>query len=195
MFMLCSYKSTTILPPPVDATLLKSVLLTIAQCWDADWGVVETWEYKGRTVDSNNKPLLPYGGWLTYLSRAFAVNVAPPPDVFAERTSDGGLILLVSQEPFDVANPTHVTPLDAVQKSLTPVQRSVTEAFYKSTTGSSGCRKPNYFPDFSTTSMTTFHCFCCGVILQEESGSLSEQVTPGPGSQFASTVAMRLPLT
>jgi hypothetical protein len=121
----------------VDATLLKNVLLTIAKCWDADWGVVETWEYKGLTVDSNDKPLVPYGGWLTYLSPAFAEHIEPPPGIHAERLPDGSLFMLVSDELFDVANPTHVTPLDAVQKSLTPVQKSITEAFYKSTTESS----------------------------------------------------------
>jgi hypothetical protein len=105
----------------VDATLLKRALLAIATCWDADWGVVETWDYKGRIVDFNDKPLVPYGSWLTYLSRALAVKMAPPSDVCAERTRDGGLFLLVSQEPFDVANSTHVARLDAVQKSLAPV--------------------------------------------------------------------------
>src|SRR6185312_11036002 len=52
-----------------------------------------------------------------------------------------------------------------------------------------------YLADCSTTSMTTFHNFCCGVMVQDESGSLSEQTTPGPGSQFTWIVAMRLPLT
>jgi hypothetical protein len=120
------------LPPGNDllnTTILKRVLLTIAQCWDADWGAVETWAYKGRAVDSGDKPLLPYGGWLTYLSAALAEKVSPPAGVQAERTPDGGLVMLVSEEPFDVSNPVHVPRLDAVQKSLAPVQRSITEAF------------------------------------------------------------------
>jgi hypothetical protein len=114
----------------VDAAILKRVLLTLAECWDADWGVVETWAYEGLTVDANDKPLLPYGGWLTYLSHELAQKVSPPRDVLAERTPDGGLFMLVSEEPFDAANPTHVTRLDAIQKSLAPVQRSLSSVSY-----------------------------------------------------------------
>lgn len=109
----------------LDARLLKHVLLTIATCWGADWGVVEDWAYMGRTLDWNDKPLLPYGGWLTYLARGLAEKVSPPPDVHSERTADGGLLMLVSEEPFDVGDPVHVARLDAVQKSLAPAQQSI----------------------------------------------------------------------
>jgi hypothetical protein len=109
----------------VDATLLKHVLVTIASCWDADWGVVEDWAYKGLTTDWNEKPLLPYGGWLTYLARDLAERVSPPPAVAAERTRDGGLLMTVADTPFDVDNPVHVARLDAVQQSLAPIQESI----------------------------------------------------------------------
>ena len=112
----------------VSAALLKRVLLTIAGCCDADWSVVETWQYKSLTVDTTDKPLLPYGGWLTYLSRALAEHIEPPPDIHAERLPDGSLFMLISDEPFDVANPSHVARLDAVQKSLAPVQRTLASA-------------------------------------------------------------------
>jgi hypothetical protein len=123
-------RSSTRLFLLVDAAILKRVLLTLAECWDADWGVVETWAYEGLTVDANDKPLLPYGGWLTYLSHELAQKVSPPRDVLAERTPDGGLFMLVSEEPFDADNPTHVTRLDAIQKSLAPVQRSLSSVSY-----------------------------------------------------------------
>jgi hypothetical protein len=114
----------------VNAAVLKRVLLTLAECWDADWAVVETWQYEGLTVDANEKPLLPYGGWLTYLSRELAEKVSPPHDVLAERTPDGGLFMQVSEEVFDAANPIHVTRLDAIQKSLAPIQRSLSSVSY-----------------------------------------------------------------
>jgi len=113
----------------VNAVVLRRILLAMAESWQADWGVVETWAYKGLTEDANQKPLVPYGGWLTYLSRKFAENVTLPPDVHADRLSDGGLFMSVSDEPFDIANPIHVAKLDAVQKALAPVQRSTSEAF------------------------------------------------------------------
>jgi hypothetical protein len=113
----------------VDANLLKDALLTIAKCWDADWGVVETWGYERLAVDEADKPLLPYGGWLTYLSSPLAEKMSPPPGVHAERTSDDGLFMLVSDEPFDATNPTHIARLDTVQKSLAPIQLTLGSAF------------------------------------------------------------------
>jgi hypothetical protein len=121
----------------VSATNLKRILLAIAECWDADWGVVDTWGYQGVSLDAEGRPLLPYGGWLTYLASAFAEKVAPPPGVTTERTFDGGLFMLVSDEPFDVTNATHVGRLDAVQKALAPVQRTLASAFNRPS-GSSG---------------------------------------------------------
>jgi hypothetical protein len=112
-----------------DASL-KRALLTVAECWGADWGVVRDWGFEGCTLDPEGRPLLPYGGWLTYLSAELAEKVLPPHDVLAERTPDGGLVMQVSEEPFDAANPTHVTRLDAVQKSLASIQRSLSSVPY-----------------------------------------------------------------
>jgi hypothetical protein len=109
----------------VDSSLLKRILLIIASCWEADWGVVENWAYEGLTVDSRDKPLLPYGGWLTYLSQVLAERISPPRGVIVEPTPDAGLFMLISHEPLDVANPLHVARLDAVQKALAPVQRAL----------------------------------------------------------------------
>ena len=99
--------------------------VAIAQCWEADWGIVEAWGYDRLTVGSNDKLLLPYGGWLTYLSSALAKRISAPTGVLAERTPDGGLLMLVSEGPLDVADPIHIARLDAVQKALAPVQKPV----------------------------------------------------------------------
>jgi len=115
----------------IDPALLGRVLLTIAECWEADWGVVETWGYTGLTLDENDKPLLPYGGWLTYLAPAMAAKISPPAGVFAERRSGGGLFMRLSTEPFDVANPVHVARSDLLQRSLAPVQRTLASVFYE----------------------------------------------------------------
>ena len=109
----------------LNAVVLKRILLTIADCWDADWSVVETWDYQGKTLDAQGRPLLPYGGWLTYLSPALAEKVSSPPDIAAESLPNGALFMLATEEQFDVANPVHVANLDAIQKALAPVQRSV----------------------------------------------------------------------
>jgi hypothetical protein len=109
----------------VRGATLKRVLLTIAECWEADWGMIGNWGHEGCTLDPEGRPLLPYGGWLTYLSRELADKMSPPRDVHSEQMPDGGLFMLVSEEPFDATNPIHVARLDAIQKSLAPVQRSL----------------------------------------------------------------------
>jgi hypothetical protein len=112
----------------VNATVLKRVMFAIADCWDIDWGVVDTWAYKGKATDAQGHLLFPYGGWLTYLSPTLAKKVSPPPDIVAERLPNGALFMLVSEKQFDVANPEHIARLDAIQKALAPVQRSAASA-------------------------------------------------------------------
>jgi hypothetical protein len=107
----------------LDSSLLRCILAAIADCWDADWGIVELWGYDRLTVDSSDKPLLPYGGWLTYLCKSLAEKITLPSGVFSERTQDAGLLMLASEEPFSAANPIHVARLDAIQRALAPVQR------------------------------------------------------------------------
>ena len=112
------------------AATLKRALLTVAECWEADWGIVRDWGHEGCTLDPEGRPLLPYGGWLTYLSHELAQKVSPPHDVLVEPTPDGGLFMLVSEEAFDAADPMHVTRLDAIQKSRAPIQRSLSLVSY-----------------------------------------------------------------
>jgi Immunity protein 52 len=94
----------------------------ISQAWDADWGVVETWSFKGRSKDAARSLLRPWGGWITYLGPHYSSRISPPVSVIAERAPGGGLLLLASEEPFTVQNPAHVAAADAIQRVLASVQ-------------------------------------------------------------------------
>jgi len=111
----------------VNATTLKRVLLAVALPWEVDWAVIETWDYRGKRLDSEERPLHPWAGWITYLSQRYARNITLPSTAIVERIADGGLVMLATDQPFTVANPAHVAALDAMQASLAPVQWSIAE--------------------------------------------------------------------
>jgi hypothetical protein len=56
--------------------------------------------------------LFPYSAfhipWIAYLSPARGVGFAPPAQLRTERAPDGGLLLTVTEEPLDPANPEHL---------------------------------------------------------------------------------------
>jgi hypothetical protein len=106
----------------VNAKVLARALVAVAEAWDANWGVIETWDYKGRKEDANGQLLRPWGGWITYLAARYTGRIARPPAMRAEPTAGGGLAIIAMEEPFTVANPAHVAALDALQQALAPIQ-------------------------------------------------------------------------
>lgn len=107
----------------INAKVLARVLVAIATAWDASWGVIESWDYKGRNTNANGQFLRPWGGWITYLSAPYANRIAtPPPTAAVEPVAGGGLVIVATPEPFTVANPAHVAALDAIQQALAPIQ-------------------------------------------------------------------------
>ncbi len=101
--------------------------MVIAQAWEPDWGVIETWVYKGQSKDAAGFPFHPWGGWITYLAPHYTGRIAPPTEVISERVPGGGLLLLASEEPFTVQNPAHVVAADAIQRVLAPIQQSLAD--------------------------------------------------------------------
>jgi len=106
----------------LNAKVLEKVLLAVVSAWDADWGVIETWGYEGRLKNADGQLFRPWGGWITYLSPGYASRISPPRNVKAEKTPNGGLLILATEEPFNAGNPAHVAAVDAVQACLKPIQ-------------------------------------------------------------------------
>jgi hypothetical protein len=107
----------------INAKALTRTLIAIAEAWDANWGTVETWEYKGKKRDADGQLLRPWGGWITYLAPHYAGRISLPPAVRAEPTAGGGLVIVATEAPFTVADPAHVAALDALQEALAPIQK------------------------------------------------------------------------
>jgi hypothetical protein len=107
----------------INTAVLARALVAITEAWDANWGVIETWDYKGRKEDANGQLLRPWGGWITYLAPHYISRISPPPAMRIEPTAGGGLVIVATEEPFTVANPAHIAALDALQEALAPIQR------------------------------------------------------------------------
>lgn len=106
----------------LNYSVLKEVLVAVGQSWNADWGTIEPWACDLIPRDAKGDLLRPWGGWLTYLSPAFASRVVPPGAAVVECLSDGGLLMGVTKDPFDQNNPTQVAVYNAIQASLRPLQ-------------------------------------------------------------------------
>ena len=59
------------------------------------------------------------GAWIAYLSAPLAAGLAPPADLFPERTPGGGLILSAVKDHIDPTNPDHVRRSRRLQAILT----------------------------------------------------------------------------
>jgi hypothetical protein len=104
-------------PKPGDITysLYKAVLLTIVSIWMPPWANARCsiWG-KPYPKSPPGVPPFPYSGyqmpWISYLNADRAAKVDVSPEVATERTPDGGLLMVATEERFDPTNPNHMRP-------------------------------------------------------------------------------------
>jgi len=59
--------------------------------------------------------------WMSYLSARFAPLVVPPRSAIVEHPQGGGLLMIATEERFDVANPAHLGVAREIEAALAPV--------------------------------------------------------------------------
>jgi hypothetical protein len=103
---------------PTDPMIMKynvfrEALLATSAIWQPTWASVAA--FRGDYAEAPivpGAPLFPYSAfhipWIAYLSPARGVGFAPPAQLRTERAPDGGLLLTVTEEPLDPANPEHL---------------------------------------------------------------------------------------
>jgi hypothetical protein len=105
----------------ITLPIFKPAVLAIADAWDATWCAAYPWDII---------PLWPKPGpgrphfkmaWISYLSARFASMVAPPASAIVERSSTGGLLMIATEDRFDVANPQHIAAAREIEASLAPI--------------------------------------------------------------------------
>lgn len=100
-------------PAIVTYPLFKAVLLAIRGVWLPPWACATAFElgYHGAPL-FRGAPLFPYSRfhipWIAYLSAPLALALELPGDILTERTPDGGLLMIATEERLDPANPEHL---------------------------------------------------------------------------------------
>jgi hypothetical protein len=103
-------------------SVLEAAMLAVATTWDVTWGAVypadlgELWT----PAYIKRRPTFQMA-WVTYLSPRFAPMVTPPSSAIVEYTPQGGIVMIATEERFDVANPAHVAAARKIEAALAPV--------------------------------------------------------------------------
>lgn len=108
----------------VNIAVLKPALLSVATSWEPDYAVVVPWTYWPQVFGDDGHPQL-RSGWMTYLAPKYASRLRPPPAAIVESVSNGGILLLATEEQFDMKNSAHLAAAGAVQTALEPLQEMI----------------------------------------------------------------------
>ena len=105
----------------ITLPVFKPALLAIAAAWDATWCAAYPWDIV--PLWSKPGPGRPHFrmAWITYLSPRFAPMVTPPASAIVERTPGGGLLMIATEDRFDVSNPEHIAVARDIEAALAPV--------------------------------------------------------------------------
>jgi hypothetical protein len=60
------------------------------------------------------------GGWITYLAAPFAAKIVPPRSAKCE-AANGGLMMVATEETFQVDNPAHMSVASEIDAALAPI--------------------------------------------------------------------------
>jgi hypothetical protein len=105
----------------ISTAVLKPALLSVATAWEPDYAAVVPWTYWPRSFGDDGYPNL-RSGWMTYLAPRYASRLVPPSATIVEPVPNGGMLLLATEEQFDMENSAHLAAADAVQTALGPLQ-------------------------------------------------------------------------
>jgi Immunity protein 52 len=100
--------------------IIHSALLAIGDSWAPD--TVEancSWLVYRTKAEFSFRP-----AWMRYLRPELARQVMPPASALVERLPNGGLLLLATDETFDVDNPQHVAAAEDIAAALAKLDRS-----------------------------------------------------------------------
>ncbi|HVO33543.1 MAG TPA: Imm52 family immunity protein, partial [Elusimicrobiota bacterium] len=92
-------------PELVTAPLFKAALFALVEAWEPEFAIAESFSL-ARYSGEKSAPFAP--AWMTYLSAPLARQIVPPSGVRVERDDAGGILMIATEEKFDVENPEHM---------------------------------------------------------------------------------------
>ncbi len=108
------------------ASGLKPLIMAVVEAWDARFvGVIGSRAFNALPSNpaKNKLPWFPWAGWVSYLAPPAALRVTPPEGIDAVRLADGGLLIALTEAPFDIGDPVQRARSEAMNAALRPVQR------------------------------------------------------------------------
>jgi hypothetical protein len=105
----------------ITLAVMKPALLALIEIWQPTWCGLRPaaiFDFQVKSV-----PGRPWFGltWVTYLSPRFAPLVTPPESVITESLPDGGLLMIATEDRFDVEDPAHMAAARAIEAAMAPV--------------------------------------------------------------------------
>jgi hypothetical protein len=104
-----------VLPDPSIVTypIFKAALLAMIAIWPPAWACARAFRMDYETAPLiPGTPLLPSSvfhiPWMGYLSAPLTTHIVEPPEIRSERTPDGGLLMIATEERLDPTNPEHL---------------------------------------------------------------------------------------
>lgn len=114
-------------PEPANAVLInfrvfRATLLVLTQTWNATWAYARPYALSDFLPSFQKKRPTPsfHGGWITYLAAPFAAKITPPRSAKCEQVN-GGLLMVATEETFQVDNPAHVAVARDIDAALAPI--------------------------------------------------------------------------
>jgi hypothetical protein len=105
----------------ITLSVFKPAVVAIARAWDATWCAAYPWDILDYWAPPG--PGQPHFrmAWITYLSARFAPLVTPPASAISERLPDGALLMIATEDRFDIDNPRHMEVARDIEAALAPV--------------------------------------------------------------------------
>jgi hypothetical protein len=103
----------------ITCSVMKDVLLAFVDQWHPTWCGVQSSDLHALYPDGTPPSFTL--AWMTYLSPRFAQMVKTPNSTMVERTPNGGLLMIATEERFDAHNPTHLAVARDIDAAIAPV--------------------------------------------------------------------------
>lgn len=100
-------------PSILTHSFFRAALLAINAIWSVPWGCAQAFRMNyNKAPLFPGAPLFPYSvfhiPWIAYLAASFATDIVLPVEIQNERTSDGGLLMIATEDRLDPTNPQHL---------------------------------------------------------------------------------------
>lgn len=110
-------------PAMVTYPLFKAELLAINAIWPPAWACAYAFRVEYHKVPLfPGAPLFPYSRfhipWIAYLSAPLVVHLSVSPEVLTERTRDGGLLMIATEDRLDPTNSEHLRRAHILAETL-----------------------------------------------------------------------------